>query len=228
MKKNFLKTVIVAFFLVTFHSQAFSEIWGKVDLAPAYVHLDVLNFNRIVRKLDMVAVKGDATIIVKDGFCLKPTVMYAANQGDLFSAGIALGHCFPIADKWILTPTIGYTYTSMRTFLKFDSPKHIFGAFKERFRSYSPTVGIEINYRILPCLRATGQLQYAWSKTHTHIQQIVKARGHARGPLFAALLEYDICEKVSANIGAAYNLSLSKEKHGIRGYGAKAGFAYWF
>lgn len=225
MKQNFLKSILL--FLAAFHAHAFSEIWGKVDFAPAYVHIDVLNFNRVVRKLDMLAVKGDATIVVKDGFCLKPTIMYAANQGDLLSVGLSIGHCFPIAEKWILTPTVGYSYTYMRTSLKFNcSPFKCF--FKERFRSRSPLVGIEITYRILPCLRACGQMQYSWSKTHTRVGEIIDAHDHARGPLFAALLEYDFNEVVSANIGAAYNLSLSKEKHGIRGYGAKAGFAYWF
>jgi len=226
MTQNHLKKIVLALLLIV-GAQGFAEVWGKIDFAPAYVHIDVLNDNQIVKKMDMLALKGDATIIVKDGFCLKPTVMYAANQGDLFTAGLSLGHCFPIADKWIITPTVGYSYTYIRTTFELKdvlTTHH----FKERFRSFATNVGMEIYYQMTSCLRFCGQMQYAWSKTQTRIKHLVHTNGNARGPLFAAMMEYDFNDKVSANLGAAYNLSMSREKHGIRGYGAKAGLAYWF
>ncbi|EFB42156.1 hypothetical protein pah_c014o075 [Parachlamydia acanthamoebae str. Hall's coccus] len=204
-----------------------AEVWGKVDFGPAYVHVDVLNFNRTVKRMDLIAYKADATVIVKDGWCIKPSILYGANQGDLFTASIGVGHCFPIFEKLIVTPVVGFGYSFMRTTFKmpFQGYKLIF---KERFRSYSPYMGLEATYRIRPNLRVCGQVQYWWSRTRTTIKHLLKNKDHTSGPSYAAMLEYDLCETVSVNVGAAYNRSLSKEKHGIRGYGAKAGLAYWF
>ncbi|MBS4167943.1 outer membrane beta-barrel protein [Parachlamydia sp. AcF125] len=209
-----------------------AKVWGKVDFGPAYVHIDVLNSNRTVKRMDLIAYKADASIIVKDGWCVKPSVLYGANQGDLFTASLGVGHCFPIGDKWVLTPAVGIGYSFTRTTFKMPVQGYNF-IFKERFRSYSPYISMEATYRIRPDLRVSGQVQYSWSRTHTTIKQPalnqrLKSKDHTSGPSYAAMLEYDLSEKVSINAGAAYNRSLSEEKHGIRGYGAKVGLAYWF
>jgi hypothetical protein len=42
------------------------------------------------------------------------------------------------------------------------------------------------------------------------------------------MLETDINDCWSVNIGGAYNISLSHEKHGLRAYGGRLALAYWF
>ncbi len=70
--------------------------------------------------------------------------------------------------------------------------------------------------------------QYVWSRTITRIKGFKDTKSSPKGSNYSVMIESDINEKWSVNLGAAYNTSLTKEKHGLRGYGVRWGFAYWF
>lgn len=203
-----------------------ADCLGKIDVGPAYVHVDVLENQRTVKTMDLVAFKGDANFLIYKGFCIKPSVLYGSGHGSICSGGVGLGHCFPFfSDRVILTPSIGCTWTNLKTTISL--PMFALKNLKERFRSTSPYLCLELTVNLSDKWRICGLYQYAWSRTHTIIKHFVHANGHSRGPNYGLQLEYDIAKKWSINLGAAYNLTLSKEKHGLRGAGVKLGIVRW-
>ena len=68
-KASFLFFSLTALFLTSFLS---AEIKGKVDIGPAYLSVDILESGKTEQTLSMGAVKGDATIAVWKGICIKP------------------------------------------------------------------------------------------------------------------------------------------------------------
>lgn len=202
---------------------------GKVDVGPAYVHIDVLESGKTVKTLNMAAVRADASYLIKEGsgLCIKPYVLYASGGGELFNGGLGLGYCWPVNDRLIVTPLIGCAYTYMHTHIHVEMQGHKF-RFKEKFRSYSPYVGAEATWKIADGWRVCFMIQYAWSRTRTVINKLIKAKSHSKGPSYSAMLEYDINDQWSVNIGGAYNITLSHERHGLRGAGVKLGIARWF
>jgi long-subunit fatty acid transport protein len=74
--------------------------------------------------------------------------------------------------------------------------------------------------------------QYAWSRTHTKLthehNKLVSEKSHSCGPNYTLGVEYYVDDHWAINCGIGYNISLSKEKHGLRGKGAKLGVAYYF
>lgn len=203
---------------------------GKIDLAPAYLHIDILESGKTVHSMDMVAFKGDATILLKDGICIKPTILYGQNEGSVFTGGVGLGQCIPLfSNRLTLTPYAGCNFTSIRTHYHLKIPEaNIDKHLRERFRSVSPYIALEASFNITNCFRIGGFVQYAWSRTHTFLEGFAQDRSHSEGPNYAVMMEYDITSKWSINAGAGYNLTLTKEKHGIRGAGGKIGIARWF
>jgi hypothetical protein len=225
--KNFIYCLFVLGCFVA-PLQTFADVCAKVDFAPAYVRVDVLESNETVKRMEMGAVRSDATItLIKDmGWVIKPTILYANGQGELLCTGVGIGHCTPITEWLMLTPSIGCLYTHLSTYI--DIPTYGLKHQKEIFNSASPYLCLEATFTLRPGTRLCVSYQYAWSHTHTKIGKIVSSNSHADGPSYAAMLEYDIHEKWSLQLGAAYNISLSKEKHGLRGMGVKLGAARWF
>lgn len=223
--------IIICFFSVIFciHHFAFAECHGKADVGPAFVSLDIIESGRTIETIDMVGARADATILVWKGFCLKPTVTLAKNRGDgrLATGGIGIGHYIPVNDQICVLPSVGIIFTEIKTHVDFDLGLGKM-RFKEKFRSKSPYVGLEVSYTLCNCWKFTAVAQYAWSRTYTKIDPILFAKDHSNGPNFGLLIDYMINDSWSVNVGAGYNSSLSKEKHGIRGKGAKAALAYWF
>jgi hypothetical protein len=203
-----------------------AEVCGKVDMGAVYVHVDVLDSGHTVKKMDMGGFKADGNVILWKGVCLKPTILYAKNQGELFSSGIGLGHYTPITENFSLTPSAGCLWTQLKTRINFEE----FGLFnlKERFRSVSPYLALEASYCFGQGWRICGLYQYSWSRTHTKIASFPIDTSHAQGPNYSLMIERDINESWSISLGGAYNISLSKEKHGLRGYGIRFATAYWF
>lgn len=199
---------------------------GKVDVGPIFMHVDVLESGHTVKRMDIGGIRADAAIKTDCGFCFKPTVTYGVGHGHLFSGGAGLGFCIPVCDGLIATPLVGCNYTNLRTYvnLHFPGATHL----KERFRSVSPYVGLEATYTICTGWRLGGFVQYAWSRTHTTLSHLASDRSWSKGFNYAASLEKDLNEKWSVNAAIGYNNSLSKEKHGLRGYGVKLGLVYWF
>lgn len=200
--------------------------YGKIDVGPAYVHVDILENQKTVKNMDMVAFKGDATILIYKGICLKPTVLYGSANGSVFSSGAGIGHCFPLFNQRLtLTPSIGCNFTHLRTTFSL----HQLGLknLKETFRSTSPYASLEATISLGDSWRICGLYQYAWSRTHTTIKNLTRDKSHSRGPNYGLLIEYDFAKNWSVNVGGAYNLTLTKEKHGLRGAGVKLGLVRW-
>lgn len=209
----------------------FSQIpCGKIDLAPAYVHIDVLESGKTIHRMNMAALKGDISYLPFAGYgiVIKPTFLCATGDGKLASGGVGLGHCTPITDCLTLTPHAGVLWTYIQTHIDIHTPFFTIPHVRETFRSTSGYLALEITYKIAQGWRISGMFQYVWSRTYTKIKDLVPLqKDHAMGPNYALMLEYDITDKWSVNIGGAYNISLSKEKHGLRGAGVKVGVAYW-
>ncbi len=224
MKKLFS---IISFLLSLVASKyLFSDCRGKVDIAPAFVHLDVLNFGKTVKTMDIPALKIDSNYLIYKGLCIKPGFLYGSNRGSLLTAGMGLGFFIPI-NAWCVTPSIGVNYTQLKTKIPLVLTEVKFLA-QEKFRSWSPYIAMEIFYKVIKGLRIGVQVQYAWSRSHVTIKNIGSDKSNAKGPSYAMLLERDFCEHWSLNLGVAYNISLTREKHGLRGYGMKLGVARWF
>lgn len=202
---------------------------GKIDAGPAYIHIDILESGHTVKKMNLIALKSDATIMLKEGkgWCLKPSVLYGNGQGYILSGALGLGHCFPINDWITLTPSVGCTFTELHTRIKLNF-SGIKLSYLEKFHSTSPYLCLEATLNIAKGWRLCGMFQYAWSRTHTTIVHLLKDKSHTKGPNYGISLEYDINNNWSVNVVGAYNITLTKERHGLRGAGAKVGLAYWF
>lgn len=217
---------LVSFILSIFASKyLFGDCRGKTDIGPAYVHLDVLNFGKTVKTMDMAAIKVDSNYLIHKGLCIKPGVLYGSNRGSLLTVSMGLGYALPYK-RWCFTPSAGVFFTKVKTTV----PIEFFGfkvKAKEQFTSWSSYLSFEIFYTIAKNWRTGFQYQYAWSRSHTTIKGFGSDKTNAKGPSYAWILERDLSDHWSINFGAAYNVSLTREKHGLRGYGAKLGIAYW-
>ena len=206
-----------------------AECMWKVDVGPAFAHIDVLESKRTIKKLDMPAARGDASLILGTGWCVKPTALYAkGGDGELFTAGIGAGRCIPICERVIVTPLVGVTFMNLTTPIHINYGPYGRLKFRERIRSIAPYGGVEVILKIAEGWRFCVSAQYAWSHAKTKIKDLLNSKSDAEGPNYGVLLEYDINCNWSVNVGAAYNLSLSREKDGLRGRGAKIGIARWF
>lgn len=226
---------------------------GKVDIGAAYVHIDVLLSGHTVHKMDVAAVKGDLNYRLWSGFIIKPTFLFGGgrNDNEVATGGVGLGFCVPLHKTFSLTPIVGYSWGYLRTTFKY--PHDMVKALdignlrvRERFRSEAPYVALEASWTFRPSWRAVVCYQYSWSRTHTHLRiagidpskiplpnnpltaKDTNSNSRSEGSSISGMIEHDLSDSWSVNLGAAYNNSLSKEKHGLRGWGVKFGIAYWF
>lgn len=228
---NNVKQLLLSLFCVFFINHYLSaDFCGKVDAGPTFLHLDVLESGHTIKKINMAAVKADSTLILWKGVCLKPTILYGrqGHPNELISGGCGLGHYTPITDKCSITPSIGCNFTEFHTTIHYPAAPGFTLRLKERFRSVSPYVALDASFCFCEGWRIVGIYQYVWSKTHTTIKGFDSTNSHPQGSNYALMIEGDINQKWSTNLGAAYNSSLTKEKHGLRGYGARLALAYWF
>ncbi len=217
---------------------------AKVDLGLAYVHLDNLEEGKTIHSADLAAVRADVNFKLFKGLIVKPTVLFGSSspfevdsEDSIFASAITVGHCVPVTEKLLLQPNIGYTYTRMKTVYNGTTTTvnpflglvevHFHGV-KQSFRSHGPSLGLEAYYSFTNCFRACVSVQYIWSKTHSELHGLFSDSSYTKGPSYSAMLEYDFNECWSVNVAGAYNVSLTKEKHGLRAAGAKIGLARWF
>lgn len=202
------------------------EIRGRVDVGPVYAAIDILESGKTVETLYMKGVKGDANILVYQGLTIKPSFIWTSGHGELTSGTIALGYYIPITPKFSILPNFGMTWSYLHTKVSFEE----LGLFhlKERFRSESPFLGLDVSYSITEKLTIIAMYQYAWSHTHTKITDLGGSKSHSCGPNYSLGLDYSLNKHWSITLGAGYNITLSKEKHGLRGKGIKLGVAYYF
>lgn len=201
---------------------------GKIDAGPAYLHIDILESGHTVKKLDMIGFKADGAVLITNGLYLKPNVLFGGGQGQgtLFSGSLGLVQCVPFKERWLFSPGAGFTFTNLTTTT--NIPALDLHHLRERFRSIAPYLSLEATFKICQGLRISAAIQYSWSRTHTKIAHLFKSKSHSKGPNYGLLLERDFNDEWSINLGFGYNISLSKEKHGLRGYGAKIGIVRWF
>lgn len=250
-QKNKISLFFLAIALFTFGGIQVAEAQcsAKVDLGLAYVHLDNLTSGKTTHSADLAALRADVNFKLFKGLIVKPYVLYGAsspfrtNSDDsIFTTGLTVGHCFPICEKLIIQPNIGWTYTRSKTvfnqsFIEVIPPLgpvnvHFHGI-TQTFNSNGPSVGLDAYYSFTKCFRASISFQYIWSRTHAEVHNPFgpdpfNDKSDSKGASWSAMLEYDINDCWSVNVAGAYNNSLSKEKHGLRAAGAKLGLARWF
>lgn len=209
--------------------KAQGECMGKIDIAPAYIHVDVIESRNTIKELDMAGARLDLSFVIGKGWTIRPNAIYGKEKdGELISASIGFGRCIPCGERWVLTPLVGVGYTTLGTSIHIDLGEMGEHKFKERFEGYAPYLGLEVYYRIASNMRIVVNGQYAWSHSKTRVKHLFTSKSDAQGPSYGALFEYDLNSCWSVNIGGAYNESYSKEKDGIRARGLKLGLAHWF
>lgn len=225
-KALFASTLLVA---VLTKMSLLAECTSKIELSPAYVHLDILESGHTLSSKDLFAIRADGSFRILDGLCLKASMLASCNPTDLVTGSFGLGHYTPITDTLCVTPSAGFTFTYLRATVEYEVPflpEKL--AFKEHFHSAAPYLALDISWTFCPKWRICGSYQYSWSHTNVTIEHQGKEKSHTQGPTYGLVLERDINDCLSVSIGGAYNISLSKEKHGLRGAGAKVGLAYWY
>ncbi len=223
------RTIIVTVTALSlFQQNLAAKIWGKVELAPAYIHLDVLEKGHTAKELDLPAIRADGVVIFGGGWCVKPMFMYGKNEGELITGAIGFGHCLPIGDCFFLTPSAGVSMANLNTPITAEVAPEVYMEFEDNFRSISPYLCLELTYSIADNMRVTGTFQWAWCHTHTKIKHVLDNKSWSNGPSYGAQYEYDLNKCWSVNVGIAYNESMGETKDGIRGYGGKIGIARWF
>lgn len=228
MKGLVIKLTLLCSLALTF--ALYAGCCGKVDIGPMIFDLDILKSGHTEETLHMKGVKGDATIQLYKALVLKPGFIWGQGHGEVASGSIGLGLCTPIFKGFMLIPSAGVIFGYVRTKVDVPIPEMdiVLKDLKERFRSISPYVALEFCYTFLEKWSIMGCYQYSWSRTHTKIGDIVSENSHCWGPNYTLGLEYCFNKNWAMNLGAGYNTSLSKEKHGIRGKGLKLGVAYYF
>lgn len=199
---------------------------GRIDLGPAYARVDMLESGKTKRTLNLYAFKGDATLLLYEGLCLKPSILIADGKANLNAYSVGIGYCIPVTPTIVITPSIGYSETYFKSRINFKD----FNLFhlRERFNSWGGYICLDASWTFYEKWRVYGLAQYTWSYVKTIIRPLFKTRDHTQGPNYSLVLERDINEQFSVSLGVGYNISLSKEKHGLRGSGAKLGLVYWY
>lgn len=224
--KTIFSLLLSSLFLLVWNSPL-NAVLGKVEIAPAYVHIDVISHHKTVQKLDLKGVRGEASVALL-GYYVKPYGVYAKGKGcELTSTGASFGRCIPIVERILLSTQFGASYTLLKSSHPTDWSKKV----HEHFEGWAPFIGAELVVTLFKGLRLSGSGQYSWSHSHLRIRHIMRSKQYkekARGPTYNAMLEYDLNACWSINIAGMYNESFSREKNGIRGKGCKAGLAFWF
>lgn len=231
--KSVIYLIASAFFYIFSSSPMDAACAGKVDAGVVFVHVDILNSGHTVKRMDMWGTRIDGSYMVWKGLFVKPTFLYAnggAAKGGLLTAGFGIGHYTPINSTLAVSPLLGMNYSHVWT--KIDIPAYGLENLNEKFKAWAPYIGLEACCNLNEGWRVYGSIQYAWSRSKTIINskgdKLVDEKSSCKGPTYSFLIEKDLSEVWSVNLGGAYNLSLSKERHGLRASGIKAGIVRWF
>lgn len=222
-----MRSISLAFsFFLFFFQAAFADCRGRVDIGPAYVNVDMLQSGKTKRSIDLRALRCDATFFPFGGLAIKPSGMISDGKANLSTAALGVGFCFPLTSTLTATPSVGISETRFKSRINFR--EYGFLHLRERFYSYGGYGCLDISWTFVEKWRLYGTFQYTWSQVKTTVRPLFKTRTHCKGPSYAVSLERDLNDHFSVTLSGGYNLSLSKEKHGLRGKGVKLGLAYWF
>lgn len=217
------KSILTVLAAILFMGSAHAEIRGKVDMGAAFVNVDLLQSGKTVDSVRMRGFRGEATVNVWEGVFVRPICIFVGGKGQLDSVSVAVGQFLPFC-KILFQPNVGVNFSYLRT--KIDIAENV--SAKEKFRSYSPFIGLEATYTLLEKWTFSASVQYAWCHTKTIIKPVLNEKSRSEGPNYSLGIDYNINQNWAITFGAAYNISLSREKHGLRGYGTKIGVAYYF
>jgi hypothetical protein len=212
---------------------------GKIDIGAAFIHVDLLKSGVTRHRMDLGGIKAEFNYRFWKCLILKPSFLYgqARRKDRVVNGGVGLGFYIPVAKGLTVTPSFGCIWGNLRTNYKAEvevevpgvpTPVSVSVPVKEKFYSSSPYLALELSYTFIPTWRVVFTYQYSWSHTRTTIKPLLKEKSHSQGSNYSAMLEHDFNQHWSINAAAAYNVSLTKEKHGLRAYGCKVGVAYWF
>lgn len=229
MNRYVMPIIFVMFSVIC--APLFAELRGKIDVGATIMEIDILESGKTVKTLHMQGAKAEATVLIYQGLCIKAGGLWGEKHGILRSGSAAVGYYIPLTKKFKILPNVGMTWTYLR--FGIDKEELMLFDLKERFRSRSPFIAMEFAYCFAEKWTLVGLYQYAWSHTSTKIRApelgtIVNDKSHSDGPNYAIGLDYSLNKNWSISLGAGYNITLSHEKHGIRGKGVKLGLAYYF
>jgi len=220
--------LLAATLLCTSEVTADEGCFNKVELAPAYVHIDMLESRKTIKELDLAGIRGDLNLVIGKGWLLKANGLYGKEKdGELINYGVGFGRCLPLNNRWIVAPIVGVSYTKLDAAIHLDLGDYVFSV-SERFKGIAPYAGLELHYKVSSRCRICASAQYAWTYSETNFRDFFKTKSDSEGPSYGLLVEYDLNQCWSVNVGAAYNENFSREKNGIRGRGVKLGVARWF
>src|SRR5688572_29345213 len=116
-----MKTKIFFLYFALSFSFLSAEIKGKVDIGPAYLSIDILESGKTEQSVSMGAIKGDATISIWRGLCVKPGFLLAQgnDKSQIAAFTIGIGQYIPVTDKFSILPSIGATFTYFHTHIDF-------------------------------------------------------------------------------------------------------------
>lgn len=202
------------------------ECKGRIDVGPAFASIDMLESGHTKRTLDLPAVKIDANLMLYKGISLKPSFLIAWGKANLNGSGIGLGFCIPVTDKISISPSFGVNESRFKSRINF--PDFMLFHLRERFVSRGIYLAVDGAWTFCEKWRVYAFVQYTWSRVHTRVRPLYNVKSNCKGPNYALSLERDLNQNFSVSLSAAYNISLSKEKHGLRGKGVKLGLVYWY
>lgn len=202
---------------------------GKGEYAPAYVHVDMLQYGNTVKRVNMFGSRLDLGYVTENGWYAKSSAIYAKHPNcRLETLGVSFGRTLPIGEKIFVTPYAGIGYVRVESTISIDFPPFGVLLVSDVFQGLAPHIGVEGTYNFRLDWRVSGSIQYAWTRDRTKIRDKDQPKRHSQGFAFAAQIEHDLNKKWSVNLGAGINESFSHEKSGTRMSGIKLGFARWF
>ena len=171
-------------------SQSHAKCLSKIDLGPAYIHLDVLHEKQTIKELDMAGIRADFSAVFGNGWVIKPTALYGkAHDGELTAFGAGFGRCVPVMDCLILTPQVGLSYSNLNTTIHLDLGPMGEVKYRERFRALVPYVALEAIFKLAKDWRLCVTAQYGWSHSKTRVKELFSKKSDSEGPNFGVLLE---------------------------------------
>lgn len=242
---NLLKTLLLC--LLTLSSPLLAYPKGKIDAGATALEVQVFLDGEKVETTNYYGINSTATLALLYGVCgndslldgivLKPRALGAWNGGSyIWNTALGIGYYIPIGD-FSVTPLVGEFYGELSThapaaILRPD----VFGPdVPQHSKSYGTYIGIDLSYTLCDWMFSLSY-QYAWTHTKTHYNTPTNPfffptntfHDHSSGSSIAGQIDYYINDCWSINLAAAYNESLTHEKHGLKIYGVRLGMGYTF
>lgn len=204
----------------------YAEIRGKVDVGYADIMIHLHDANLPKKRIPMQGFSLNSTLVVWKGLCLKPHIISGSGrEGHLLNLSLGAGCYIPFGSFCVL-PSVGITRGYLRGFI--DLPQVGLENIKQRFKTWTPYVGVDVSYTISEKWSVCMMVQYGWATTHFTISRIISQKTHTSGFNLVGQIDYYFTSNWSANFAIAKNESWEDAKVGIVGYGGRLGLGYCF